>query len=142
MMFAKPAPASSSPTTYRARSIPPDGGGCIVEIIELPQAKRYREVFAFLQAGCPALVPEDRWRLAIQDAIRFFARWSLKAERLGWSSADLLGLAPVPDNPSPSYNRLARYDGMGLCWLLQGKRVTSLSETEATIRNPKTGSII
>src|SRR5262245_39447882 len=74
MVLAKPTPASSSPTTYRARSIPPDGGGCIVEIIELPQAKRYREVFAFLQAGCPALVPEERWRQCIRDAIKFFAR--------------------------------------------------------------------
>jgi hypothetical protein len=53
LTLAKPVPASSSPTIYRARSAPPDGGGCIVTIIELPQAKRYREVFAFLQAGCP-----------------------------------------------------------------------------------------
>src|SRR5262245_21144897 len=65
MVLAKPAPA------YRARSILPDGGGCIVEIIELPQAKRYREVLAFLQAVCPALVPEERWKECIRDAIKF-----------------------------------------------------------------------
>jgi hypothetical protein len=89
----------------------------------------------------PALVPEDRWRLAIQDAVRFFARWSLKAERLGWTSTDLLGLVPVSANAPPSFSRMSRVDQTGLIWLLQGRRVTSLSETEATIRNLTTGSV-
>jgi hypothetical protein len=40
--------------------------------------------------------------------------WGDQAEALGWSSADLFGLAPVPDKPHPSFNHLSRYDLTGL----------------------------
>jgi hypothetical protein len=63
------------------------------------------------------------------------------AEALGWTSADLFGLHTPPAKPHPSYNRLSRYDQVGLCWLLQGRRVTAFTESTAAIENPATGSI-
>jgi hypothetical protein len=53
---------------------------------------------------------------------------------------DLFGLHAPPTNPHPNYNRLSRYDSTGLCWLLQGRRVTALTAETTAIENP-TGSI-
>jgi hypothetical protein len=39
---------------------------------------------------------------------------------LGWTAHDLYGLHPVPQKPTPNYQRLSRYDETGLIWLLQG----------------------
>jgi hypothetical protein len=68
------------------------------------------------------------------------AKWGEQAQALGWTSADLFGLHTPPANPHPSYNRLSRYDTAGLCWLLQGRSVTVLTETAAMIENMATGS--
>jgi hypothetical protein len=48
-----------------------DGGR--VEVIELPQAQRYRKVFAHLQLALPALVPVERWQQCVEDGKRFLA---------------------------------------------------------------------
>jgi hypothetical protein len=82
-----------------------------------------------------------RWQHAVEDGRRFLATWGQQAESLGWTSADLFGLAPVPDRPHPSYSRLSRYDLTGLIWLLEGKDVIALTAESATIRNPITGNI-
>jgi hypothetical protein len=119
--------------------MPPSGGGCVVEIVELLQAQRFRKVFAFLQLKCPDHVPVKRWWQCVEDGKHFLAKWGALAESLGWDARDLFGLAPVPDDPRPSYSRMSRFDCMGLIWLLQGRRVTELTETAAIIRNPKTG---
>jgi hypothetical protein len=126
---------------YRATSVGPDGAGAVVEIVELPAAGRYRKVFGVLQLRPPALVPVERWQRCVEDGKRFLAKWGEQAESLGWSSADLFGLHTPPARPHPSYNRLSRYDCTGLCWLLQGRPVVALTETTATIRNPRTGVI-
>src|SRR5262249_2773140 len=56
-----PKPEAAEPTAaYRATSVGPDGLGCKVEIVELPQAQRYRRTFAHLQLKPPALVPLER----------------------------------------------------------------------------------
>jgi hypothetical protein len=115
-------------------------GGCNVEIIELPQAQRYRKVFAFLQLKAPAHIPEARWQLCVADGSRFLAKWGEQAEALGWSSADLFGLHTPPANPHPTYTRLSRYDQTGLVWLLQGRPVVALTEATAAIES-KTGNI-
>jgi hypothetical protein len=130
-LATKPAPADLG--IYRSAV-------CKVTIIELPAAVRYRKVFAFLQLKPPDLVPIERWQQCIRDAGRFLARWGLEAERLGWSSADLFGLAAVPEKPRPSYSRLSRYDQTGLCWLLEGRAVVALTADTASIRHP-TGSV-
>jgi hypothetical protein len=131
----KPEPAAPR-TAFQAAS--PD---CSVTIIELPQAQRYRKTFAALQMKPPALVPVERWRQCVQDGSKFLARWGSQAEALDWDSRDLFGLHAPPTNPHPNYNRLSRYDSTGLIWLLQGRRVTALTEATAAIRNPHTGAI-
>jgi hypothetical protein len=118
------------------------GTGCKVEIVELPAAARYRKVFAFLQLRPPALVPVERWKQCVKDGSRFLAVWGEQAESLGWTSADLFALHAPPAKPHPSYSRLSRYDATGLCWLLLGRPVVALTETTASIRNPRTGTVI
>src|SRR6516225_1691871 len=126
---------------YRATSVGPDGVGCKVEIVELPQAPRYRKAFGVLQLRPPALVPVERWKACVRDGSRLLAKWGNQAEALGWTSADLFGLHAPPEQPHPSYSRLSRYDATGLCWLSQGKEVIALTADTATIRNPATGSL-
>src|SRR5262249_1769987 len=57
----KPDPAEPI-AAYLGVTAAPDGAGCRVEIVELPQALRYRKVFGVLQLRPPALVPAERWR--------------------------------------------------------------------------------
>jgi hypothetical protein len=125
---------------YRATSVGPDGVGCRVEIVELPQAGRYRKVFGILQLRPPDLIPVDRWRQCMRDGSKFLAVWGEQAEALRWTSADLFGLHTPPEQPHPSYSRLSRYDETGLIWLLQGRPVVALTEASAAIQNP-TGAI-
>jgi hypothetical protein len=134
MMLTRTKPAPVYPPNLHR------GSTCTVQIIELPQAKRYRRVFGVLQTKCPDHVPERRWADCIRDGARFLAKWGLEAERLGWSSSDLFKLPPIPARPHPSFNRMARLDQQGLCWVLLGRRVTALSKTTATIENKATGS--
>src|SRR5262249_42529827 len=46
--------------------------------------------------------------------------------------------APTPGrtNPHPSYNRLSRYDELGLIWLLAGRPVIALTAAGAAIATP------
>jgi len=126
---------------YRATSVGPDSVGCKVEIVELPATGlRYRRTFAALQMKPPALVDVARWRQCVEDGKRFLAKWGEQAEALGWTSADLFGLAPVPERPHPSYRRLSRYDATRLIWLLEGRPVVALTADTAAIENP-TGNI-
>jgi hypothetical protein len=133
-------PADEPTAAYQATSVQPDGSGCKVEIVELPQAQRYRKVFGFLQLKPPVLVEVERWRQCVQDGSKFLAVWGEQAEALGWTSADLFGLHTPPEQPHPSYNRLSRYDATGLCWLLQDRPVVALTAATAAIENDS-GSI-
>jgi hypothetical protein len=136
----KPEPAEPS-AAYEAVSVEPDGTGCRVEIVELPQAQRYRKVFGILQLKAPALIDVARWRQCVEDGSKFLAVWDEQAEALGWSSADLFGLHEPPEQPHPSYQRLSRYDCTGLIWLLKGRPVVALMADTAAIENPATGTI-
>jgi hypothetical protein len=75
----------------------------------------------------PALVNEDRWRQAVEDAKAFVGQWGDQAHSLDWSSADLFGLHKPPEKPGPTYDRLSRYDCLGLIWALQGRKVVALA---------------
>jgi hypothetical protein len=96
---------------------------------------RFGRAFTALETRCPDHVPVERWQQAIEDGRRFLPAWGSQAEALGWTSADLFGLHTTPEQPHPSYSRLSRYDCTGLCWLLQGRRVTALSADTAAIEN-------
>jgi hypothetical protein len=87
----------------------------------------YSQELAELEAKRPDLVELTPSVQAISDARRFLAEWGAKAERLGWMGQDLFGLHLTAP--------LARYDLMGLVWLLRGRPVIALTETEALIRN-------
>jgi hypothetical protein len=52
--------------------------------------------------------------------------WGRQADALGWSATEVLGLDPIAP--------LARYDNMGLVWLLHGCPVVALTQHTATIR--------
>jgi hypothetical protein len=96
----------------------------------------FRAVLTTLETRCPELVPAARWQQAVADGRTFLARWGTQAERLGWTSKDLFGLFPVPENPHPSFSRLSRYEHTGLIWLLHGCPVIALTEATAAIQHP------
>ena len=87
-------------------------------------------------ASLPEHVDVADWQQAVDDARRFLAHWGEQADAFGWTVRDLFGLAPVPDQPAPSYRRLSRYDATGLVWLLRGRPVVALSERTAAIQSP------
>ena len=89
-----------------------------------------------LEGRCPDLVPPSRWQQAVEDGRRFLAQWGEQAEALGWTPEDLFGLHQPPDKPHPSYNRLSRYDELGLIWLLAGRPVIALTAAGAAIATP------
>jgi hypothetical protein len=93
-----------------------------------------------LERRCPDHVHHERWQQAIADGHRFLGQWYEKAAELSWTARDLFGLPPVPERPTANYQRLSRYDQIGLIWLLQGKQVLALTEDTAAIENPS-GSI-
>jgi hypothetical protein len=95
----------------------------------------YGRVFEELRSGCPALVEVERWQKTIRDAQSFLATWGGQAYALGWTARELFGLHPVPAHPAPAFRRLSRYDSTGLIWLLQGRPVIALTETEAAIQS-------
>jgi len=132
-----PKPELDEPSlAYRGVTADLDGTGCRVEIVELPQAQRYRKVFGILQLKPPALIDVARWRQCVEDGSKFLAVWGEQAEALGWSSADLFGLHEPPEQPHPSYRRLSRYDCTGLAWLLQGREVIAYRRQRV---NPEPG---
>jgi hypothetical protein len=74
----------------------------------------------------PATVPLARIRLFERDADAFLRVWGAKALELGWTGEELFGLDVVKP--------MARYDGMGLVWFLQGRAlVTELTAAHAKL---------
>jgi hypothetical protein len=77
-------------------------------------------------ANPPADVPLARWQQFIDDCGRFLdLGWSNRAEAFGWGPLDLFGC----DRERP----LARYDRMGLLWLIQGGKLVALTADSAKI---------
>jgi hypothetical protein len=85
----------------------------------------YVAAFAAIQCRRPKGVPTERWNRFINDAGVFLDKWGGLAERLGWKDEDLFGL----DRNAP----MARYDRMGLIWLLKGQTVTGLDSDSAVL---------
>jgi hypothetical protein len=67
----------------------------------------------------------ERWHQFVNDAGIFLDQWGREAERLGWMAEELFGLHP--------YTPMARYDQMGLIWMLKGERVVALTATGARL---------
>jgi hypothetical protein len=96
---------------------------------------RFGRILHELERRCPDYIDPADWEGALADGRVFLSAWGQQAEALGWTAADLFGLAPVPEQPAPAFRRLARYDTTGLIWLLQGRPVVALTETEAAIQS-------
>ena len=104
------------------------------------RAQKLGSVLVALESRCPDLVPVDRWQQAVADGKTFLSRWGDQAQALGWTAKDLFGLLTVPEHAKPSFNRMSRYDEMGLIWLLEGRRVVALTEGTAAIQKPGAAS--
>jgi hypothetical protein len=102
----------------------------------------FAEALSSLESQCPDHVEADRWQQCVTDAQGFLADWCDQAAALGWTARELLGLHPVPARPAPAYCRLARYDHLGLLWLLQGRTVAAITDATATIRTPSGGTLV
>jgi hypothetical protein len=89
-------------------------------IIEYDGSARrpWAEVLARLEpAKPPHDVPLARWEQFIDDCGRFHDQgWANRAEAFGWEPLDLFGC----DRERP----LARYDNMGLLWIIQGRKLS------------------
>jgi len=81
-----------------------------------------------LAMACPASCPAERWQTLREDAYTFLRDWAARAHNLAWTEYDLFGVHP--EKP------WVRFDCMGLMPLLDGGRVTALSDTEAVIEKP------
>jgi len=108
---------------------------------QLRPAGHYAQRLEALETECPEYVPVERWQQAVEDARRFVAEWSDQAAALGWIADDLFGLAPIPDIPKPSFQRLSRYDLTGLVWLLGGRRVIAMTDFTAAIETVSGGTL-
>jgi hypothetical protein len=85
----------------------------------------YASEFARLQAQPPTDVARGRWHQFINDAGLFLDRWGRQAEALDWRPKELFGLDPAAP--------MARYDRMGLIWMLHGETVVEITATEAKL---------
>jgi hypothetical protein len=105
------------------------------DLLASNQPGTYEQAVAELHVQCPQLVEADRWQRAIHDTDAFLAAWGARARALGWTASNLFGLHAVPERPAAIYRRLSRYDETGLIWLLHGRPIIALTETEAAIRS-------
>jgi hypothetical protein len=116
--------------TYPAKALK------LLKIGDIGNIAPLSEAFGRLERSCPEYVDSLRWRCAVTEGSKFMAEWGDKPTELGWTAADLFGLPEVPENPAPLFNRTARYDRLGLIWLLGGdKLAVSLSKDSATIQH-------
>jgi hypothetical protein len=100
---------------------------------DLFRVSRFFRVLQELEGRCPAHVDPADWVQAIEDGRKFLAAWGQHAEAFGWTARDLFGLHTLPARPPATYRRLSRYDETGLIWLLEGRPVVALTDTEAVI---------
>jgi hypothetical protein len=98
------------------------------EISELSELSPLAAAFSAFAQACPEGVDNSRYVEALADAELFLSQWGAQAQALGWRAEDLFSLDPVAP--------LARYDRMGLVWLLRGREVVALTAATATMRTP------
>ena len=103
--------------------------------------KPFADDLAALEARCPDYVDPNRWQQCVIDARQFLATWGDRAAALGWSPSELFGLHLVPPQPAATYQRLSRYDATGLIWLLDGRRVSAMTDSSAAIETASGGTL-
>ena len=113
-----------------------------VNIVSMSKEKEEEAAVSPLGASLGALerrrpdhIEAADWQHAVEDAHRFLIQCGERATALGWVELDVFSLPPVPSNPHPNWQRLARVDQLGLVWLTHGRPVTSITAESATIRD-------
>lgn len=86
----------------------------------------YSQDLAMLDGFCP-IEDRERWLQARRDARQFLHSWGERAYVEGWKPGDLFGLHPTAP--------LARYDHMGLLWILRGIEIIELDALKARLAN-------
>jgi hypothetical protein len=80
--------------------------------------------------------------LTTGNARSFAALRTTEIHTFGWTTRELFGLHTIPERPPATYRRLSRYDETGLIWLLQGRAVVALTESEAAIRGHSGATVV
>ena len=114
-------PAGNSPP-------PPPEPGVVPAFSQMSQTLESVFCPALDPVSPPAGVDPARWPGMVSAALAFKDEWEPRALGLGWRVADLYGMnAAAP---------LARYDDMGLAWLLSPRdRVLFITAASALIQN-------
>jgi hypothetical protein len=110
----------------------PRKSACRNSVQILQNTHALARAFTDLKASRAAKIDDARWHQAVVDGEAFLARWSEQVEWLGWTAEQLFGLHPTAP--------LARYDQMGLVWLLRGRTVVALTEKAAAIQTISGGT--
>ncbi len=92
-----------------------------------------RGVADLLAMARPASCPPERWKALREDSYAFLRDHAARAHDLRWTALDLFGVHPVKP--------WERLDVMGLVPLLQGRRITALSESRAEFRDHGGGEL-
>ena len=82
----------------------------------------------------PESFSPEAWHQLLLDTDSFFQRWAEQAELLAWSDKDLIGVHPG----APA----ARYDAMGLLFLIRGGEVIELHDQCAKIRSQRDSTLV
>jgi hypothetical protein len=114
---------------------------CAKSVISAKSPSPYGRELEALERKCPALIEPERWKQAVDDGHQFLATWGDQAQALRWTAQELFGLHPLPPQPHPSFERLARYDSTGLIWLLHGRSVIGMTADSAVIRTASGGTV-
>ena len=76
----------------------------------------------------PESIPADRWSQAVADASYLVHDWGHALSRCGWTLSDIFSV----HREKP----LARFDAMGVCLLLQGRKIGPIDQVRIAIRQP------
>jgi hypothetical protein len=89
----------------------------------------WRDALDRIDAGRrPESIPAERWAQAVADARYLVREWSVALSRCGWTLTDIF--SAHREQP------LARFDAMGVCLLLQGRKVGPIDQNRIAIRRP------
>ena len=87
----------------------------------------WREALAQLETRPrPESMPAERWTQAVADASYLVHDWGQALFRCGWTLSDIF--STHQEQP------LARFDAMGLCLLLQGRKIGPIDQDRIAIR--------
>jgi len=89
----------------------------------------WQDALARIEASArPANIPAECWAQVVADAVYLVREWGAALARCGWTLSDLFSAHPIKP--------LTRFDAMGLCLLLEGRRIGPIDEDRIALRQP------